>query len=885
MIPAIIHKSMRQLTALAAVLLSLACVFSCKKEKGGGDALEKIYFVDPASATMVITQGHSEQILYATVPEKAADTAIMEWFSDDPSIADVINGLVTAIAPGNTVITAKCGNVTATVDVQVVPIPVTSFSVPKTMSAYMDMPVQIKLTLQPEEANAASLEWKSDNPETAEVVIEDGKAFVNAKKEGGCKISVSPYGRSDESKEIAVTVYPAAFKLMRRTISGESGYVEIPNDDSFDITDIGMPTYEGIRYIEMIRVDGGELLDSSVEVYNENPGIVSITKRKRSESKILFNAEEKSEVGATKVSVSLKEDDNVYTKTFTITRQKHDFTSDTKICRIYTETPVNDVEEMAREAILAVQMFPAVNAVWTSSNESVAKVAPLTSDGTGFSPMAEIRTFGEYGSAEITATDESGEHTRKFTVKVSKASFPTGTKICIRVGGKIVPVGESTTIRASYDGRNDEAFGLMDASGNYLSTFPNFKWTIESPSCECRLTRVGASGVIVAPISNAAFSGSKTATLVCTDDAGNRLTHKIFIDSPNAFSGVQNLRVTVDGKSYTSNAKVDIGKTATIDIAKLTLDSSYDGLKWQNVGVLGSVYGTTKLNNNSSGSLMSIEFTPKRKMEAMPISVEDEIGQVRKIYISSAKFHFPDGAKLYYSYTELNPTNSGWKEATSGVLLRPNISTKIKIATSETGAPVVDKAYYYQVWASAIEKSKNNQYVNEFSPLYDEEYNVFSVFVNGYPPRDDAPESYGITVKDDYGTSLYNLFYIRELVKFDSSTEFFVWASSGGAGRGYNVKYDNGIDKRLYVDVDPPSSGQIPYVRINWTLSYNAGYYIFPEARITNSVGEQSEYSMYHVRQVKFNPVSSTASSPTKVVLFDDYGNTKTIYISYNIKN
>ena len=90
MIPAIIHKSMRQLTASVAVLLSLACVFSCKKEKGGGDALEKIYFVDPASATMVITQGRSEQILYATVPEKAADTAILEWFSDDPSIADVI---------------------------------------------------------------------------------------------------------------------------------------------------------------------------------------------------------------------------------------------------------------------------------------------------------------------------------------------------------------------------------------------------------------------------------------------------------------------------------------------------------------------------------------------------------------------------------------------------------------------------------------------------------------------------------------------------------------------------------------------------------------------------------------------------------------------------
>lgn len=876
-------KSMRYLMALAIVLISLSPI-SCKKEKGGSSELREIVITNPENGTMTIMQGETQLIRYSTVPAEAEYEVALEWTSDDENVATVKNGRVRAHAPGTTTVHAKYESVSASVNVTVTAVPVTSFTVPSSMSAYMDMPTPVRLIVKPENANAASLQWETDNPDIAYVEVNQGVAYIKAAKEGSCTISA--YAESiSTTRKIKVTVYPAVFKLMRRSISDESGYVEIPNDDSFDITDVGMPTYEGMRYIEMIRVDGGELLDSSVDVYNENPGIVSITKHKRSESKIILNAEEKSEVGSAKISVSLKEDDNVYTKTFTITRQKHDFTSDTKICRIYTETPVNDVEEMAREAILAVQMFPAVNAVWTSSNESVAKVAPLTIDGTGFSPMAEIRTFGEYGSAEITATDESGEHTRKFTVKVSKASFPAGTKIGTRVDGKLVPVGESTTLRASYDGRNDAGFCLMDASGNYVTTFTNFKWTIESPSCECSLSPVGASGVVVAPISTTTFSGSKTATLVCTDDAGNRLTHKIIIASPNAFSGVQNLRVTVDGKSYTSNAKVDIGKTATIDISKSTFDSSYDGLKWQNVGVLGGVYGTTKLKNNSSGSLMSIEFTPNRKMEAMPISVEDEIGQVKKIYISSAKFHFPDGAKLYYSYTAVNPTNSGWKEATSGVLLRPNISTNIKIATSETGAPVVDKTYYYQVWASAIEKSKNNQYVNEFSPLYNEDYNVFSVFVNGYPPRDDAPEQYGITVKDDYGTSLYNLFYIHELVKFDSSTEFFVWASLGGAGRGYSVKYDKGKDNRLYVDVDPPSSGKIPEVRITWTLSYNAGYYIFPEARITNSVGEQSEYSMYHVRQVKFNPVSSTASSPTKVVLFDDCGNTKTIYISYNIKN
>lgn len=863
MIPKIIQNPMRHFTAAVAVLLSLACAFSCKKEKRGGDTLEKIYFVDPASASMVLSQGQTGYIMYATVPESAAATAVMEWSSSDTNIAEVFNGQVTAIAPGNTVITVKCGNVSATLDVQVVPIPVTSFSVPKTMSAYMDMPTPIKLTVEPAKANAASLEWKSDNPEIAEVVIESGKAFVNAKKEGGCKISVTPYNNSDASQKIEVTVYPAIFKLMRRSISGESSYMEILNDDSFDITDIGMPSYEGIRCIEMIRLDGDKLLESSVEVNNENSGIVSITKRQRSESKVLLNVEEKSEVGATKVSVSLKEDDNVYTKTFTITRQKHDFTSDTKICRIYTETPVNDVEEMARNATMEVQMFPAVNAVWTSSNESVAKVVPATSDGTGFSPMAEIRTFGEYGSAEITATDESGEHTRKFTVRVSKASFPAGTKICIRVNGKIEPVGESTTIRASYDGRNDEAFGLMDASGNYLSTFTNFKWTIESPSCECSLSPVGASGVVVAPISTTTFSGSKTATLVCTDDAGNRLTHKIFIDSPNAFSGVQNLRVTVDGKSYTSNAKVDIGKTATIDIAKLTVDSSYDGLKWENVGVLGSVYGTTKLNNNSSGSLMSIEFTPNRKMEAMPISVEDEIGQVKKIYISSAEFQFPEGAKIYISYNK-----STWNTSDDCVFFN-NGSTYFRVGTSATdfvksGSPVE--------W-SCVKRYPNSNYGSKLRVLPGEDASQYVLSPVAYADDYEADE-YIVIAKDAYGTEVRSPFMLKKFMNFNDAAWFRLKYYDKGTKKTETLTYTFDSGKDVYKTLPAKATNLVvlecsPYENGNTVYVNRAEIIDFKDG----SVGTRTKKPAFR------EEVTIKSEEYARITFYDDYGNKKAFYI------
>ena len=861
-------KSMRYLMVLVMVLISLSPI-SCKKEKGGSSELREIVITHPENGTMTIMQGESELIKYSTVPAEAEYEVALEWTSDDENVATVKNGRVRAHAPGTTTVHAKYESVSASVKVTVTAVPVTSFGVPSSMSAYLDMPTPVRLTVQPENANAASLQWDTDNPGIAYVEVNQGVAYIKAAKEGSCTISAYAENIST-TRKIKVTVYPTLFSLKRRSES--DGYVTIENGGSFDLLDMGMPAPNGYRTVEMIREDGGTLTESAVTVTSDETSVISVSKRLRSESKINIEVVEGSTSGSAKISVALNEDGIKYEKTFTINKGVHPFTSETKICWIYTDEAVKDVEEMSRNANAEVQINPAVNASWTSSNEAVAKVTPRTVDGKGVSPMAEIQTFGEYGSAEITATDETGKNTRSFTVRVSKASFPAGTKICIRVGGKIEPVGESTTIRASYDGRNDEAFGLMDASGNYLSTFTNFKWTIESPSCECRLATAGASGVVVTPISTNTFSGSKTATLVCTDDAGNRLTHKIFIDSPNAFSGVQNLRVTVDGKSYTSNAKVDIGKTATIDIAKLTVDSSYDGLKWENVGVLGSVYGTTKLNNNSSGSLMSIEFTPNRKMEAMPISVEDEIGQVKKIYISSAKFHFPDGAKLYYSYGNVDPTGGYWSEVMDGMPLKNDAGTYLKIATSAGGKPIVDKAYWDQIWASAIEKSKNHSYIGEFDDIRINvlrPWNIFGVFTKKYPTKYQEPVYYSIEAKDDYGTALSARFYIREWVKFDSKDRFHVQMKKTTT----YIKYGDGSA----VHDDIPDSQLFSDGSIIVKLNFDGKPYRFSRIIVTNSAKQDHpyEYYLYHADYVRVYPTSSNMG--TRVIFSDDFGNMKTI--------
>ena len=852
-------KSMRYLMVLVMVLISLSPI-SCKKEKGGSSELREIVITHPENGTMTIMQGESELIKYSTVPAEAEYEVALEWTSDDENVATVKNGRVRAHAPGTTTVHAKYESVSASVKVTVTAVPVTSFGVPSSMSAYLDMPTPVRLTVQPENANAASLQWDTDNPGIAYVEVNQGVAYIKAAKEGSCTISAYAENIST-TRKIKVTVYPTLFSLKRRSES--DGYVTIENGGSFDLLDMGMPAPNGYRTVEMIREDGGTLTESAVTVTSDETSVISVSKRLLSESKINIEVVEGSTSGSAKISVALNEDGIKYEKTFTINKGVHPFTSETKICWIYTDEAVKDVEEMSRNANAEVQINPAVNASWTSSNEAVAKVTPRTVDGKGVSPMAEIQTFGEYGSAEITATDETGKNTRSFTVRVSKASFPAGTKIGIRVGGKIEPVGESTTIRASYDGRNDEAFGLMDASGNYVTTFTNFKWTIESPSCECRLATAGASGVVVAPISATTFSGSKTATLVCTDDAGNRLTHKIFIDSPNAFSGVQNLRVTVDGKSYTSNAKVDIGKTATIDIAKLTVDSSYDGLKWENVGVLGSVYGTTKLNNNSSGSLMSIEFTPNRKMEAMPISVEDEIGQVRKIYISSAEFQFPEGAKIYFSYNK-----STW-DTSNNFRFFNNGSTYFRVGTSATdfvksGSPVE--------W-SCVKCYPNSNYGSKLRVLPSEDASQYVLSPMAYADDYEADE-YIVIAKDGYGTEVRSPFMLKKFMNFNDAAWFRLKYYDNGTKKSVTLTYTFESGKDVYKTLPAKATNLVvlecsPYENGNTVYVNRAEIIDF----------EKGSVSMRTKKPGFREEVTVKSEEYARITFYDDYGNKKAFYI------
>ena len=140
--------------------------------------------------------------LTATVmPEDATDKTVT-WTSSNEAVATVdANGKVTAMALGEAVITAKCGDVSATCAVTVVATPVESVTLNQTTASLrVGQTVTLTATVQPEDATDKTVTWSSSNEAVATV---DAEGKVTAKALGKAVITASC---GDASATCAVTV-------------------------------------------------------------------------------------------------------------------------------------------------------------------------------------------------------------------------------------------------------------------------------------------------------------------------------------------------------------------------------------------------------------------------------------------------------------------------------------------------------------------------------------------------------------------------------------------------------------------------------------------------------------------------------------------------------
>ena len=179
------HKKMKLKKFSSILFLTILFLPSCQKPVQEL-RVERIEFTNIPSRGIKLEEGDSFELKYRITPESLQETAEIEWSSDDKSIARVRKGKISGVSVGTTVIRAACeGGAEASVQVQVMPLEVTEFTIPSALTVPRDESIQVPVTgLVPEHATAASIDWSIADESIAEWEISAGSLYVTGLKNG-----------------------------------------------------------------------------------------------------------------------------------------------------------------------------------------------------------------------------------------------------------------------------------------------------------------------------------------------------------------------------------------------------------------------------------------------------------------------------------------------------------------------------------------------------------------------------------------------------------------------------------------------------------------------------------------------------------------------------
>ena len=200
--------------------------------RGIGETQAESIVLDKAHAEMYVTE---TMLLSATIfPEYITERSIF-WSSSDESIATVDNtGLVTAVAVGETIISATCDNVSATCKITVNPVTVSTVTLNVSkMTLFIGQTDKLTATVSPENVTDKTITWTSDNEEIA-TVSEDGTVTAVAAGvanitatcgdvSASCKVTVNPVNAASVSLNVSeMTLLIGQTDKLTATVSPEN---------------------------------------------------------------------------------------------------------------------------------------------------------------------------------------------------------------------------------------------------------------------------------------------------------------------------------------------------------------------------------------------------------------------------------------------------------------------------------------------------------------------------------------------------------------------------------------------------------------------------------------------------------------------------------------
>lgn len=156
--------------------------------------------------------GTTETLVATVAPTDATNKGIA-WSSSNDSVAQVVDGVVTAVAPGNATITAASaedGNIKATCDITVTKVNVDSVNlIDSAVTLTINSTKTLVFEILPANATVKTVSWTSSNPAVAEVNPTTG--LITAKTEGSTNVTVASIDDPSKTDVCAVTVSAQQF--------------------------------------------------------------------------------------------------------------------------------------------------------------------------------------------------------------------------------------------------------------------------------------------------------------------------------------------------------------------------------------------------------------------------------------------------------------------------------------------------------------------------------------------------------------------------------------------------------------------------------------------------------------------------------------------------
>lgn len=182
-------------SALLLVLTVLVGLTSCKK-----DEFEKLSLSFSSSSVDIDENGYIGLKKYLVIQPSNLDTITVAWSSSDESVAIVSkNGSVEGVSIGNAVITASAYGKSATIKVNVTPLPIEDVTVPeKVDDIFVNVPYKLDgVGLTPSGASLKRINWSDETGKlTFEYNEEENAWYVTATEAGTYNVTA----KADEAE-------------------------------------------------------------------------------------------------------------------------------------------------------------------------------------------------------------------------------------------------------------------------------------------------------------------------------------------------------------------------------------------------------------------------------------------------------------------------------------------------------------------------------------------------------------------------------------------------------------------------------------------------------------------------------------------------------------